>query len=150
MELAATGNVLAIFLTMTNELSTPKILYCPVDQEHASAKQFDSTFSASNISYFVGLDATEDTPQMFLSGDDHLQLGSIPVKSGLSTFATNSDLAWTSSRHMPVKEHFWMPTPNEHYGNIGFGDGSAQQLTSMGLQQALQQTGTNFTRLAIP
>ncbi len=35
-------------------------------------------------------------------------------------------------------------------GNIGLADGSAQQVTSSGLQHALQQTGTNLTRLAIP
>jgi hypothetical protein len=150
MELAATGNVLNVFLLMSNELATPKVLYCPSDEEHACATQFDATFSVSNISYFVGIDATEYNPQMILSGDDHLQLNGIPVKSGLSTFATNSDLGWTSSRHVPVKEHFWMPAPNEHNGNIGLADGSAQQLTSAGLQHALQQTGTNFTRLAIP
>lgn len=148
MELVATGNILAVFLTMTNELGTSRFLTCPADREHPLALQFDSTFSASNISYFVGVNANQSLRNSIFSGDDHLQFGGIPVKSGLSTFTTNSDLSWTSARHMVRGEHFWMP--NLNHGNIGLADGSAQQLTSVGLQKALQQTGTNFIRLAIP
>ena len=150
MELAIAGNALATFQVMSNELSTPKVLHCPADQEHDWATQFDSTFSVSNISYFVGLNAGESFPQSILSGDTHLQLGGIPVKPGLSTFTTNSDLAWTPARHEVMVEHFLMLNSYKYYGNIGFADGSAATLDTPALQKAFQQSGTNTTRLAIP
>ena len=82
MELVATGNVAACFQVMSNELSTPKILICPEDTHRDSCNQFCQGFNNSNISYFVGLDVTNETnPQMFLSGDDNFAIGGIPVKS---------------------------------------------------------------------
>ena len=71
MEFVAAGNVTAIFQVMSNELSTPKILFCPADERRAYATNFSAGFSAQNISYFIGLDADETNPQTLLSGDDN-------------------------------------------------------------------------------
>jgi hypothetical protein len=46
MELAATGNVAAVFQVMSNELSTPKVLFCPADIDH----QFAPNFTSNTIS----------------------------------------------------------------------------------------------------
>jgi len=91
MELVATGNVAAGFLVMSNELSTPKILLCPEDTYRVRATNF-STLNSSNISYFVGLDAAETKPQLFLSGDDNFTIGGIPEKSGLLELSTNTPI----------------------------------------------------------
>jgi hypothetical protein len=137
MELVATGNVAACFQVMSNELSTPKILICPQDTKVILAANFGEGFNNRNISYFVGLDAAETKPQMFLSGDDNFAIGGVPVKSGVLQLLTNAPVTWTKTRHKFV-------------GNIGMADGAVQQVTASGLQKALQQTGTATNRLAIP
>jgi competence protein ComGC len=149
MELIATGNVAACFQVMSNELSTPKILLCPEDTRRVRATNF-STLNSSNISYFVGLDAAETKPQMFLSGDDNFAISGVPVKSGLLELSTNSSITWTSGRHVAHNSHFWTPARDRFVGNLGMADGSAQQVTTDGLQKALQQTGVATNRLVLP
>ena len=151
MELVATGNVAACFRVMSNELSTPKILICPQDIKAILATNFGEGFNNRNISYFVGLDVTnEANPQMFLSGDDNFAIGGIPVKSGLLELSTNTPITWTSGRHVAYNSHFWTPARDRFVGNIGMADGSVQQVTTDGLQKALQQTGVTTNRLVLP
>ncbi len=70
-ELVATGDVLATFLTMSNELVIPKILHCPQDKDHTAVSSF-ADLSSSNISYFIGANVTNElSPQAILSGDDN-------------------------------------------------------------------------------
>ena len=77
------------FLCMTNELSTPKIVFCPSDNYHTAGSGYATNFSAgganggdfitslatptaipsSKVSYFIGGDAKESDPLMVLSGD---------------------------------------------------------------------------------
>jgi hypothetical protein len=149
MEPLARGNVAAEFLVMSNELSTPKILWCPADTLRIWATNFYA-LNNSNVSYFVGLDAEARKPQVLLSGDDNFAIGGIPVKSGLLALSTNIPIAWSSGRHNAYNSHFWTPARDRFAGNIGLADGSAQQVTTDGLQQALQQTGVATNRLAIP
>ena len=137
MELIVAGNVAAYFQVMSNELSTPKLLICPVDTDRIAATNFTTDFNNSKISYFIGLDANTNFPQVFISGDDNFEIGGAPVKSGLLEFATSAPISWSAVRH-----HF--------AGNIGLADDSVQQLTTDGLQKSLQQTGLATNRLAIP
>jgi prepilin-type processing-associated H-X9-DG protein len=137
MELVATGNIAACFQAMSNELYMSKILLCPADTLRVQATNW-STLNNSNISYFVGLDVTNETnTQMFLSGDDNFAISGFPVKSGVLLLLANTPVAWTKDRH-----------PNG--GTIGLADGSVQQLTMDGLRQALQRTGVATNRLVIP
>jgi hypothetical protein len=148
MELAATGNVVATFQIMSNELSTPIILICPQDKEHIVATNFGTDLTSKNISYFVGLDANETIQRVFLSGDDNFIVGGSAVKSGLVQIPANSNVVWSSDRHVSYKEHFW--TSTHGIGNLGLADGSVQQDTSIELKQAIQNTGIATNRLAIP
>ncbi len=136
MELIATGNVLSVYLCMSNELSIAKILHCPVDKQTTAVALFDG-LNRTNVSYFVGPDANQDQPQMILSGDDNLAVSNVPVTSGILTLPTNTPIAWTKERHVNA-------------GNIGLADGSAQQVTISALQNAFQQTGYPTNRIAIP
>ena len=138
MELVSAGNVAACFQVMSNELSTPKILLCPADTRRIWATNFSAYFDNSHISYFVGLDVTNETnPQMFLSGDDNFAIGGVPVKSGVLQLLTNTPVTWTKARH-------------KFAGYLGLADGSVEQLTTNGLQQALQQTGVATNRFVLP
>jgi prepilin-type N-terminal cleavage/methylation domain-containing protein/prepilin-type processing-associated H-X9-DG protein len=124
MELVANGkNAWLNFLVMSNELNTPRILYCTADADHAYAAKFSSDLQSS-VSYFVGLNAATNYPHSFLSGDDNFEINGVPVKSGLLQLSTNHATAWTAARHMFT-------------GNIGFADGSVQQLGNSGFTNLL-------------
>ena len=137
MELAATGNVLATFQIMTNELSTPKILFCPADTNHDFLAIFWTNLVAQNVSYFVGLDANANHSQALLAGDENFAISGRPVKPGLLLLATNAPVSWTAARHV-------------NHGNIGLVDGSVWQTDDRKLVQKLIETGLATNRLAIP
>jgi prepilin-type N-terminal cleavage/methylation domain-containing protein len=150
MEPLASGNVAAGFLVMSNELSTPKILWCPADADGVPAANF-SNLNNSNISYFTGLDITNETsPQRLLTGDDNFAIGGVRVKSGLLELSTSIAIDWSAGRHHAYNSHFWTPVRDRFVGNIGLADGSVQQVTTVFLQKAFQQTGQATNRLAIP
>jgi prepilin-type processing-associated H-X9-DG protein len=137
MELIAGTNAWINFAVISNELGTPKILWCSADEDHTYATNFTTDFNNSKISYFLNLDATDMYPQMIFSGDDNFEIGGVPVKSGLLQFSTNAPISWTAARH-------------KFAGNIGLADGSVQQVTSSYLRHLVQQTGVATNRLAIP
>jgi hypothetical protein len=136
--LGTNAGVATIFQTISNELSTPKLLICPADKNSYYATNFSAEFSNKNVSYFVGLDADTNHSQAFLSGDDNFAIDDISVKSGLLTLFTNDPISWTASRHHLA-------------GNIGLADGSVCEVNTHGLTNyLLQQTGLATNRLAIP
>jgi prepilin-type processing-associated H-X9-DG protein len=137
MELVATGNVAGTFLVMSNELGTPKILYCPADKVHGPTNHFGGLANTS-ISYFINADITNDVnPQATLIGDSDLTLGGKLLKPGLAALGTNDPVAWSLTRHI-------------NSGNIGLADGSVQSTTTGSLRTALQQTGLATNRFALP
>jgi len=151
MELVGKGAVFAAYRVMSNELNTPKILFCPQesDAKRTCATTFADTVPNStpypqipftnnnNVSYFVGVDATDSLPQMILSGDDNFLVRGVKLRPGVHEVRSNNLAAWTSKRH-------------ENQGNICFTDGSVQPLNSRGLMQALRSTGCATNRLAMP
>jgi prepilin-type processing-associated H-X9-DG protein len=136
MKLITNGKAYVLWQMMSNELSTPKILYCPADIEHAPATSFSNGFSDTNISYFFGLDVTTNETQMILTGDYNLAVNGIPTRTGILTLWTNSAVAWTAARH-------------KFAGNIGLADGSVQMVTTLGLISAISNAAAP-SRLVIP
>ena len=150
MELTSYQMVYAHFTVMSNELSTPKVLFCPSDTDHSrtpatdfpglpggSGKPIISFVSDTNLSYFVGIDATDLLPQMLLTGDDNLAIGGVPMKSRLVTLGNDAAISWTKERHV-------------YQGNIALADGSVQQVSASRLRGALSNTGVATNRLALP
>jgi hypothetical protein len=140
LELLGTAEAWRTYQVMSNELSTPKLLFCPSDEEHP---MYATNFSADlqgKISYFIGLDADTNRPQAFLSGDDNFAISGQPVKPGFISLASNAPVTWTTARH-----HF-----KGDRGNIGLSDGSVQGGRNANLITLLQQTGLATNRLAIP
>jgi prepilin-type processing-associated H-X9-DG protein len=132
MEYAA--DVFRHFQVMSNELSTPKILVCPADNRTAAASF--ARLENQNVSYFVGLAATEVRPPMLLTGDRNVTNGLSPVRSVLE-LRPEIPAGWTEAMHNGV-------------GNIGLADGSVQQVSIPGLQQMLKHTGDSTNRVALP
>jgi prepilin-type processing-associated H-X9-DG protein len=149
MEAVLTGNVAAVFQVMSNELQTPKLLLCPMDKKRAEAKFFrkqellkdgqvtNHFLGNSNISFFVGLDANDLNPKMFLAGDDNFLVADKAVQPGVISLTTNVPVAWSDERH-------------ERQGNVGLADGSVQGFSSSALRRALANTGDETNRLAFP
>jgi hypothetical protein len=135
MEYIADGNPLMYFRALSNELSTPILLICPSDKRKA-ATNFAS-LQQRNVSYFVGLDAKEDQPQMLLAGDRNLAINGRAVPPGLVELTTNMTVSWTSEIHV-------------HQGNVAVADGSVHQFSQTRLMDALGRTGQATNRLAVP
>jgi competence protein ComGC len=135
LEYVATGETFRHFQVMSNGLSTPKMVVCPADVRQP-AKDFGLTFSNTNISYFVGLDADDSRPGNLLSGDRNI-VGGTKLANGILEITTNQLVGWSSEMHNGV-------------GNIGVADGSVQTVTVTGLAKLLQQTSLATNRLAIP
>ena len=129
-----TRNVCLQFLMMSNELSTPYILRCPADAQRAVTRDFEK-LSNANVSYFVGLDAEDSTPHMFLAGDRNLTNG-LAVTNGVLFLATNLPVGWTHELH-------------SFQGNIGLADGSVQQFTISRLREGVTNAGAG-NRLLMP
>jgi type II secretory pathway pseudopilin PulG len=120
------------FQAISNIVGSPRVLVCPADNR-VPATDFGPGFSNTNLSYFVGLDADEASPQMFLYGDRNLTNG-LPITEGVLLLVPNRPLGWTQGLHYPQ-------------GNIALGDGSVQGWARARLPSAV----VGFTnRLAMP
>jgi hypothetical protein len=146
MEFVKNGAAWVHFRVMSNELNTPKVLFCTA--EKGNGRTVATTFSSlpaqgevpftndNNVSYFVGVDAAQTNKSMWLSGDRNIT-NRLNPKHGLLSFPTNRPTGWTSDLHNQI-------------GNIGLADGSVQQYTNSRLQLGLVQTGVQRVRLAMP
>ncbi len=130
------SNVSFSFQVMSNELSTPKLLLCPAEKRRQFATNFLADLSNAKISYFIGINAEKDKPDMFLAGDRNVT-NAAGIKGGFLDLTTNQPAGWTDQLH-------------ERQGNIGLADGSVQQFSSSKLCFNLQYTGDPRNRLAMP
>ena len=127
-----------VFVVMSNELSTPKVLFCPSDNSRTATTNFPSlNNNFANLSYFVCGDAIESYPQMVMDGDRNIGTAStqnIPAVIS-NTVATPQTFQWTGN-----SAAWWAWTAVDMHlrvGNVGMADGSAQQVTVAGLQTTL-------------
>ena len=133
------------YLIIQNEMGqSPKLAICPED-ERQPAPDFTNHFSNLNVSYFVGVGASDVYPQSIAGGDRNLGPGPAPTPDyGYSpTNGNGNDVAvplagttcWTLKMHSDGK--------TAGAGNILLGDGSAQQASSAAL-------GMSWLRAATP
>ena len=136
----ARGEVFRVFLAMSNELSVPRTVLCPDDPRKAATNW--ASLSNSNISYFVGLDATNTRPNMILLGDRDLAENG-QLLSGTVNLTTNRPVAWHKLLH-------------KEGGNLLFADGSVQLTATLKfpgaltLRQQLANTGDATNRVLFP
>ena len=146
-----------MFLAASNELSTPKILYCPSESE-SSVRQTAGSFAGTqtgtstqvlytndlNVSYFIGVDATETAPQMFLTGDHNMGDTANPPASGFGTAPSTGRFfvaLGTNVTPNTAASPGWMDTMHSKQGNVGLADGSVQGWSRSRLQEAIKNTG---------
>ena len=114
------------FLAISNELNSPVLLRCPADQERPKIASFRDLTGNHQLSYFIGLDASELAPDSIMSGDRNLLLDGVSIESRLVTMPSNAAVAFDHRIHRGV-------------GNILFGDGSVRQVTSAELKEAVRR-----------
>jgi len=120
-----------IFGVMSNELSTPKVLICPAEWDNRTVS---STFSYTippnsanttpytndyNVSYFVGVDAQDTFPQMFLTGDHNLGTATrrLPLSAIMVDRRTGAILGTNfQTGNLGVG---WMDNTHSKQGNVG-------------------------------
>jgi prepilin-type processing-associated H-X9-DG protein len=124
---------------MSNIIGCAKILQCPADKMTPITTN-DFGFEI-RISYFLNLEANEGYPQMILSGDDNLAINGTPLKPGIFELSSKMSVLWAPERHGLAN-------------NIGLADGSVEQQSSAGLQNAIQYSFNGVpsltNRIAIP
>ena len=136
MEFNSGADTFRHFQAMSNELVVAKILICPADTRVA-ARNFDH-LKNQNVSYFVGLDASDEFPQRFLDGDRNITSDNEP-ENGILQLVPGQNASWTETMHV-------------NQGNLGLSDGSVQQFSDSDLREALQNSGdpTNVWRISLP
>jgi hypothetical protein len=134
-ELVRSGQVFVHFRGMMSNGLSAKSLVCPADRKKKVADH--NSFSDDNVSYFIGVDAADEFPDVMLSGDRNLAVGNVPLKPGLFMVTTNTPLVWAEAIHGSC-------------GNILMGDGSIQFVNSTQLTALVHNQGLVTNRLAIP
>jgi hypothetical protein len=111
---------------------SPVVLVCPSDKREP-AHSISNIFANTNLSYFVGVIANSDTPGLILSGDRNLGLGTTPdAQYGFSpTNGSGNDVVINAPVCWSLKMHSRRNSAASE--NILLADGSAQQVTSVAL-----------------
>jgi prepilin-type processing-associated H-X9-DG protein len=136
MELVSSGLIFPHFRVMSNELSTPKILACPNDNNKTYATNFDSGFTDTNLSYFVNVDAVEENGSGLLCGDRNLN-NKAPAGSRFVCLSSNSVVGWTREIHGKK-------------GNLCFADGSVVGFNNGAVGLTVRMPAGVTNRLAVP
>lgn len=149
--------VFYMFLVMSNELNTPRILYCPAENEslRSNASTFASTATGTGqvpfandacVSYFVGIDALDAYPQMFLDGDHNMgnNSGNSTPSTGFGQFNPPDNgnfLCQLGTNQATLTSLGWLDTIHQKQGNVGLADGSVQSFSRQNLQNACVNSG---------
>jgi prepilin-type N-terminal cleavage/methylation domain-containing protein len=142
--------VFGMFYVMANELSTPKILWCPSEykQTIVQAVVFGNSvggqtgfYSDAQCSYFVGVDASDTSPQMLLAGDHNMGDGANPPVSPNIYGDTKSKFISAGLNGTTGTWIGWTDTQHSKQGNILLSDGSVQGASRTALQDAAKNSG---------
>jgi len=161
--------VCGIFMVMSNELNTPKVLFCPSEESGRTAA---TTFAQVpnppappgtyfendlNVSYFVGVDAQDIYPQMLLAGDHNLGDGNPPAAT--QEYQLSAPSGGSKGPFVAIGTNFpagntgqigWVDNLHSKQGNCGLADGSVQQFTRTRLQNQLANSGDQNTQVNGP
>jgi prepilin-type processing-associated H-X9-DG protein len=164
----------AVFGVMSNELSTPKILICPSDERTAhsnftmsvsgtagslvaqggiSGSLIDpgpSYFNNSKLSYFLGVNARDSTPQMVLAGDRNIQgwYNNSTSPANVNGYGNQNSTEYTMGTNWASGTTYpgWSPTKmHQSRGNVLLADGSVQQFNSSQFRSQCARSGDTTT-----
>lgn len=128
------------FITLSNELVTPKVLHCPSDPTRDIAQDFSDrpsglrTLGNKAVSYAVGSSAGPDKPGMHLSGDrnmigqDGQDCGPAALTGVITQLKVGDNPRWDNTLHINA-------------GNMVLADGSAHMFSQAQLTNAMANSG---------
>jgi prepilin-type N-terminal cleavage/methylation domain-containing protein len=152
------GYLYQVWGVMSNELSTPKVVVCPSDERSAQTNfsmQIGDTstvqgqyFNNFEVSYFLGVDASENNPQMMLAGDRNIY-GQGPGQAALPAAIPNNGYGALQSSAVALGNTFaasvatpaWTDKMHQKNGNVLLSDGSTQGFSSSKLRCQLSNSG---------
>ena len=137
------------FATMSNELSTPKIIVCPADGGKTEATNWGTLLPAGHlarlknkaVSFFVGFEGDETRPQSLLSGDRNITNVAGLRGQMVRTDTDKSEIIKLGTNHTSKAGAGWSKDLHQQQGNIVLGDGSVQQISTARLRAQLGETG---------
>jgi prepilin-type N-terminal cleavage/methylation domain-containing protein len=154
-----------VFMVMSNELNNPNVIICPAESDRTAATNLGSDLinatsgRDTKCSFFVGLNAQDTQPQMFLAGDRNIgsdttqAIANTPggpnsyspfnVTSGVSQgwgVAIGTNLA---SAPLNGPNFGWNLKLHTSAGNVTLADGSVQGFSQSGLKAAFNHSGDN-------
>jgi prepilin-type N-terminal cleavage/methylation domain-containing protein len=158
--------VFGIFLVLSNELVTPKILVCPGEPEKERQPATTFAWSPSPVvtsqssatiwgsgsfvndhqtSYFSGIDSNPSHPQTIMSGDHGLGTGN-PTHPFQAATTNNQAPFQVFGNNTPNVKEYWnnlgfMGNTHSQMGNTLLSDGSVQGLTTSRLLGAMANSG---------
>ncbi len=152
------------FLSLSNELSTPKIVLCPSDglgriesttwntnRVRGTRDNVQEAFNRNqNISYFVGFEADETLPQSMLSGDRNITNSDRPDISKGAVLRFRMRARRNDPPPLPTPEPGYDKNIHDTSGNVVLGDGSVQQFSSSRLRTQMRDTGLEELNIALP
>lgn len=124
------------FQVMSNYLQTAEILICPSDRRApvTSIVQIRNT----NVSYFVGIEAQEDQPNILIAGDRNIVGG----RNGRNCPVADVYSVATEFSKLQIPNAGWSPNLlHRGKGNVALGDGSAYQTNPYDLREKLWSSG---------
>jgi len=138
-----------IFQVMSNELNSTRTVVCPADDRLIgySFRNGDAVanpliaYANANLSYFVGRDANETNPQMFLAGDRNLGQGGVPNTTPTTALVNQTVGLGTNTLTMNQRNVGWTDRLHTKAGNVGLADGSVEQFTNSRFRESAGQTG---------
>lgn len=142
-----------------NDISSPRILICPGDRLRNPADSLTTTglpgeFAHTNsrlnaMSYFLSPDADESDPSLILMGDRFLTNDPETSSERKTGFLFGQqDFSQGGGLDQKVR---WISTVHQGGGNAAFMDGSAQQLTTAKLREAIRKQPVGRTnRIWLP
>jgi prepilin-type N-terminal cleavage/methylation domain-containing protein len=156
------NNTWYAFALLQDELDTPKVLFCPSDsganrseadyfavdgynnngQPQGTAIQKQTRYENNGqLSYFAGIDSTEEQPQRWLTGDRNI--GATDTATTLPTTIDGRNIS-AAARNNNLNQWAWTAALHQDNGNVGLADGSVQQYTTALMHEAAQGSQDSF------
>ena len=142
-----------MFLCLSNELTTPKFLFCPAEYESPYRLRLPPSAGSAapatipytndlNVSYFVGVDASEAYPRMLLTGDHNLGGNANPPTTAyLAAPSTGTSKVSLGTNFNANQGPAFMDNMHAKQGNVGMADGSVEWFSRTNLQRRAQEFG---------
>jgi prepilin-type N-terminal cleavage/methylation domain-containing protein len=152
------------FALLQDELDTPKVLFCPSDSganrseaDYFAVDGYDNSGRAlgaviqkqtryennNQLSYFAGIDSTEEQPQRWLAGDRNIGPQDTTPETSLPDRINGAQIS-AAARNNNLNQQAWTAALHQDAGNIGLADGSVQQFTTALMHEAAQAAQESF------